>query len=518
MWLFPNPGQQRAALLGLAALLSAGLGAWLPDNTRWWDVLNRAWNVLPAGGVVLVAIDDQTLRDYGRLGDWDRGRYAGALRQLRQAGASVVGLNVLLGAPGPGDAALAPEVARPGVVLAQAAPGDANPAWRARYGLSVLIPDPDERTRHFQTGYTLPDLLSETEAPTRLALPPSDPLPGQAKAGPAPAGQPLVPSLVARLAEQLGRPVSIDDALRLIRAPDPRRPAVRVISFRDLVGGNLRYADLKGRPAIIGVTAGGLPGTQLRDAGGQRTPSSALQAQALASLLAPPLTRTPTPLVALAAALLALLAFGLGRMWGFALALSALVLSVALFLGNVLFPGVTVSFGGLIGTLALSLDGWLRARRLTTTDSLTGLGNRLGFMRALEARWRQRGERHVGVLVVDLDNFRAVNETHGHATGDQLLREVASTLLAQQRRGDQWFRWGGDEFALLLDGADEQVAARVAERLRGALAHIRYGDRAVVSHVGHASSSASVYSPTELMARADRALQRQKYLERQRSV
>jgi diguanylate cyclase (GGDEF)-like protein len=89
---------------------------------------------------------------------------------------------------------------------------------------------------------------------------------------------------------------------------------------------------------------------------------------------------------------------------------------------------------------------------LADTDELTGLLNRRGFERAMRktlSRARRHGER--GVLVfVDLDGFKAVNDTHGHAVGDEVLVKVASFLTRNVRTGDHVGRLGGDEFALML--------------------------------------------------------------------
>ena len=134
-----------------------------------------------------------------------------------------------------------------------------------------------------------------------------------------------------------------------------------------------------------------------------------------------------------------------------------------------------------LGDLAISFNAMADAiagsqRSLTleaTTDSLTGLANRAAFRARLEAALA-RPERRGGtqaVLFVDLDDFKDVNDTLGHAAGDELLCVVASRLGEAVRPGDLVARLGGDEFALLLDGlADASVAATVAERVVAALA------------------------------------------------
>jgi diguanylate cyclase (GGDEF)-like protein len=108
---------------------------------------------------------------------------------------------------------------------------------------------------------------------------------------------------------------------------------------------------------------------------------------------------------------------------------------------------------------------------LAETDALTGLRNRRGFLAAAEAalaRAVRHGER-ASVVMLDLDRFKAINDAHGHAAGDAVLRATAEVLQSMLRGGDLAGRLGGEEFALLLPGASAEVAAGAAERLRRAL-------------------------------------------------
>ncbi|MET0684217.1 MAG: PAS domain S-box protein [Solirubrobacteraceae bacterium] len=110
--------------------------------------------------------------------------------------------------------------------------------------------------------------------------------------------------------------------------------------------------------------------------------------------------------------------------------------------------------------------------RLATEDDLTGLRNRRSFEAALEhqvARCARYGER-AAILLLDLDGFKAVNDTHGHLAGDRLLQHVAAVLRARLRAGDVVARLGGDEFAALLPHVDGDEAARIAAGLEAALA------------------------------------------------
>jgi diguanylate cyclase (GGDEF)-like protein/putative nucleotidyltransferase with HDIG domain len=104
------------------------------------------------------------------------------------------------------------------------------------------------------------------------------------------------------------------------------------------------------------------------------------------------------------------------------------------------------------------------------TDPLTGLYNRRAFeeLLALELERATRAGRPISVIVGDVDNFRAVNERHGHAAGDTALQAIAQNALKWKRRIDLAARIGGEEFALLLPETDERGAFIVAERLRRA--------------------------------------------------
>ena len=110
--------------------------------------------------------------------------------------------------------------------------------------------------------------------------------------------------------------------------------------------------------------------------------------------------------------------------------------------------------------------------RQALIDGLTGLANRRAAADALhaEAARAERLETPLSVVLADLDGFKDVNDVHGHAVGDAVLRVFAEVLRETLRESDVAGRWGGEEFLLLLPGADEEGAAQLAERVRVALA------------------------------------------------
>ena len=111
---------------------------------------------------------------------------------------------------------------------------------------------------------------------------------------------------------------------------------------------------------------------------------------------------------------------------------------------------------------------------LAETDSLTELTNHRGFQEALRSELRAAGARRstVALVVLDLDDFKAINEHHGHPFGDGVLQGVAAQLRKSVRGGDTAARTGGEEFALILPGTDAGVAQDIAERVRIAIAQL----------------------------------------------
>ncbi len=477
------PRPERRGLALLAALLAVGLYALLPINPPLRDVLNRTLISPPDPRVVVVGIDDLSLQDYGQLDRWNRQLYARALETLRQAGARAVGIDVLFDGAAPGDAALESAVSRPGVVLAsspQRPQGSRD--WNATYGVSALNFS-GGAVRTFQSAYRSRD------------------------------GQ-LWPSLSAQLARLVGvsRPLTTQPQILRYSAPDAQ--ALPVLSFRDVVNGNLPFADVQNKVVLIGLTASGVPGNTFLDSRLDPVPGVLLQARAVSSLLSAPFRQVSPWITLSVCAALAASAVLLGGLWGFVLALLGLSLSVPLYLGGWLFPGVTVSLSAIIGTIFAAGERTWTLRRLGTLDPLTGLGNRLAFTRAAENRWPGRAARPVGLLLVDLSGFRRVTEVYGQIAGDELLREVVQALRQERTKRDLVFRWGADEFAVLVDPASD--LARLAQHLQVSLSGLQYKDIPLRVSVGQASSTAQMTQPSELVEQASRDRYRMKYRLEQR--
>jgi len=167
-------------------------------------------------------------------------------------------------------------------------------------------------------------------------------------------------------------------------------------------------------------------------------------------------------------------------------------------------------------------DELRRLRRSVQTDALTGVANRghlEGLLRGLVAEVAGLPSR-AAVMMLDVDHFKRVNDTHGHEAGDRVLRMVAKTLRHSVRATDVVGRWGGEEFLVLLrdldDGAD---AARVGDKLRTLIASSRLDTDAGSIHVTASIGAALVLpedTPESVVRRADAAMYHSKHEGRDR--
>ena len=146
---------------------------------------------------------------------------------------------------------------------------------------------------------------------------------------------------------------------------------------------------------------------------------------------------------------------------------------------------------------------------VATIDQLTGMLSRTA-LRARVAELSHRpdaGGKPVAVLVADLDNFKAINDEHGHATGDRVLAEVAERMRTGLRLFDSAYRIGGEEFLVLLVGMDERGAAVVAERIRASVGGRRTAGLPVTVSIGVSECGAGeAFDYERLFGAADAAL------------
>jgi len=168
--------------------------------------------------------------------------------------------------------------------------------------------------------------------------------------------------------------------------------------------------------------------------------------------------------------------------------------------------------------------GLQRAKLLSETDELTGMFNTRGFAIAANRLFAQamRHNRSTSVLMIDSDNLKTVNDTHGHDAGNRLLRHLATSIQAELRFTDVAARYGGDEFIVLLPETPAKGAFEVAERIRNAIAArpLEMGERRIASSVsiGIATFPEDGASLDALAAHADRAMYSAKQAGRNRSV
>jgi diguanylate cyclase (GGDEF)-like protein len=175
---------------------------------------------------------------------------------------------------------------------------------------------------------------------------------------------------------------------------------------------------------------------------------------------------------------------------------------------------------------ALKLGDTLEAlRRLATRDELSGLLNRREFDRLLEdeAERARRFERKFGLLLLDIDHFKAINDTHGHPTGDAVIRALAAQLVANTRTVDRVARYGGEEFAVMLAEVDARGALEAARRLVAALAEKPLAlpdgrELRVTASAGSAAFPDDAQAAKRLVLLADQALYKAKALGRNRAV
>ncbi|WP_415904870.1 transporter substrate-binding domain-containing protein [Neptuniibacter sp. QD48_55] len=157
---------------------------------------------------------------------------------------------------------------------------------------------------------------------------------------------------------------------------------------------------------------------------------------------------------------------------------------------------------------------------LSTTDALTGLNNRLHIELLLEEElYRlQRFKHPLSILLLDVDLFKKINDQYGHLCGDAVLKKFAQILRENTRKTDKIGRWGGEEFMILLPETNAQMAYRLAEKLRTAIAAEMFEEVDQVTASFGLAEAAIDHSPRELIQIADAALYQAKELGRNRVI
>lgn len=167
-----------------------------------------------------------------------------------------------------------------------------------------------------------------------------------------------------------------------------------------------------------------------------------------------------------------------------------------------------VMVANIVGVSSALMWGELEHRHRAVLDPLTGLLNRASLeSRATEVEQQARlTDSAVSVVLLDLDRFKRVNDEYGHERGDAVLRDTAYEIRKSLRSFELVYRIGGEEFLLLLPGADLETGLEVAERVRMAVATARPGDLDLTLSAGVAVATGHDVSYHELFRAADRAL------------
>ncbi len=184
---------------------------------------------------------------------------------------------------------------------------------------------------------------------------------------------------------------------------------------------------------------------------------------------------------------------------------------------------LALAFGQQVAIAIENAQLYQEAERLAVTNGLTGLYNRRHFYEMLEREVEvvKRYDGHISLIMLDIDNFKAYNDTYGHLVGDALLRELAQLLARDIRKADLAARYGGDEFVILLSHTGKKGAVVLAERIRTSVEEYEFWgeeglptgeaspsrlSRTVTVSVGVATCPEDAVEPEVLVNAADMAL------------
>jgi len=207
-----------------------------------------------------------------------------------------------------------------------------------------------------------------------------------------------------------------------------------------------------------------------------------------------------------------------GLLWGIVVGIASIALREAVAWDQLLTETIgwrIVNGIAYMTVVGVAMAGLQRLRhsqaalaRLATQDVLTNVLNARAFADRLgqELERNRRYPRPLALIYMDLDDFKVINDTHGHQTGDAVLRLVADAMRTSVRTADVVGRLGGDEFAVLMPETDAQLADAAAKRLVASLRNVFKGTPNVTASIGVVACTATEASTDDLLRRADQAM------------
>jgi len=207
-----------------------------------------------------------------------------------------------------------------------------------------------------------------------------------------------------------------------------------------------------------------------------------------------------------------------GWLWGIVFGIASIALREAVAwdqMRNATWQWRLVNGIAYVAVVGIAMAGLQKLRRsqaqlaqLVTQDALTHVLNARAFVDRLgqELERNRRYPRPLTLVYMDLDNFKVINDTHGHQTGDAVLLLVADAMRSSVRTADVVGRLGGDEFAVLMPETDAQLADAAAKRLVASLRTVFKGTPSVTASIGVVSCTATDAGADDLLRRADQAM------------
>jgi len=219
-----------------------------------------------------------------------------------------------------------------------------------------------------------------------------------------------------------------------------------------------------------------------------------------------------------------------GLWWGVAFLVGSMLLRIPVELAqqpNVTLVSSFINQGSIAAVAGIAMAAFRNIRRtqsqledLAIHDPLTRVMNARTFSDRLgqELRRNRRYGRPLSLLYLDLDDFKVVNDSHGHQTGDAVLRLVAEAIRGAVRQADIVGRLGGDEFAVLMPETGADVAEAAAGRLAKSLREAFHGNPSVTASIGIVSCTDAGAGPDDVLHKADRAMYEAKKLGKDQAV